>query len=262
DGGYGGILCYAAWTVAGQTGRPFESEMLNNVLLGGYANALKGYMNCDASGGSTGLLSGVNGEIRLPNGAGRGAYFALEGEVVLQQNSTTNPWGSSTGFLYLGASGHATGLIDFNTNGRFMVIMGLSPGIGELLSLDYHTLKCTLDLTLDKYLVLSKEENIISHSFTAIVPDGRIMRLLGTWDKPNTPDGVGLIEVQIDISGIATGSACLSALWANLGASADIPAYLFLRNDGIWDAGTADLVTASIAMQKYQCLLGSNPGYL
>ena len=257
----GDLGFFETWVTPGDTGRPLESKLITDVLLGGWANGLKGYVDCNDTGGSVGLLSGVNGEIRLPDGAGRGAYYSLEGEMVFQTSSTITPWGSDAGFIYLGASG--AGIADFDSDGKFMLITGLTPAIGKLLSADMHTLKTSMVVAgvhYAKYLVQSIAENYISHSFSVIADNDRIFKLAGDWATPNTPDGQGLIEVNINITGIAT-RVDLSSMWANLGAAAQIPGYLDLRNDGIWDAG-ATLTTAVVAFQKYQCILDSDPRIL
>jgi len=252
---------FEVWEVAGATGRPLESQLITDVLLGGYANGLKGYVDCNDSGGSTGLLSGVNGEIRLPNAAARGAYYGLESEVVFQTSSTITPWGSDAGFLYCGASG--AGIADFDTDGKFMLITGLTPAIGKLLSADMHTLKCSMVVSgvhYAKYLVQSIAENYISHDFSVIAANDRIFKLSGDWATPGTVDGDGIVNISANITGAST-RADLSSMWLNLGAAATIAGYLDLRNDGIWDAG-ATLTSAYISMQKYTSLLASNPAWL
>lgn len=249
---------FEVWETAGETGRPFESQLITNVLLGNYANGLKGYVDCDESGGSIGLLSGVNGEIRLPNAAGRGAYFALEGEVVVQEDSRITPWGSSAGFLYLGISGHADGVDDFDDDGRFMVIMGLTAGAGHLLSLDSHTLKCTLDLTVDKYLVMSIAENYLSHYFTVIAADGRMLSLSGLWATPGNPDGEGIVNIIARITGQTTGEANLCSAWLNFETDATILAWSHIHSDGFYDA-TATLGGSHLAWAKFAVMMQSDP---
>ncbi len=165
----GGKLGVAAtWVTPAATGRPWESRLTTDVLLGDYANALKGYVDCNLTGGSVGLLSGVNGEIRLPNAASRGAYYGLESEVVFQTSSSINPDGSSAGFLYCGISG--AGITEFDNDGVFMSVVGLTPLAGNLLSEDMHTMKCgtvVSGVVYDKFLVFSEQENGIYWTHTA-----------------------------------------------------------------------------------------------
>jgi len=260
----GDLGFFETWETAGETGRPLESKLITDVLLGGWANGIKGYVDCNDSGGSTGLLSGINGEIRLPNAAGRGAYFALEGEVVAQEDSRITPWGSSAGFLWLGISGHADGVGDFDDDGRFMGITGLTPLADHLLSADSQTLKCTFEKAgayTDRYLVLSQSQNIVHTNVAALADAGNMAKFTATIATPAFADGYGAFEVQLDVSGIATGQVNAASMWINLGASSEIPGYMALRNDGIYDAG-ATLTTAYVSMQKFQNLLASNPAWL
>ncbi len=258
----GSIAVDVDWETAGATGRPVSVILNTNVLLGGYANALKGYVNCDLTGGSTGLLSGVNGEIRLPNAAARGAYFGLESEVVFQASSTITPFGSSAGFLYCGAGG--AGVADFDTDGRFMTVTGLTPAIGKLLSADMHTLKSNMNVAgvnYAKYLVMSIAENCISHSFSKIAANDRIFKLAGSWATPACPDGEGIVNISVDVTGIATGEVNLASHWINLTGAADVPGYMHIHTDGIWGSA-CDLATAYIAWAKISWMLPENPGGL
>ena len=257
----GDLGYFEVWETAGETGRPFESRLITDVLLGNYANGLKGYVDCNDTGGSIGLLSGVNGEIRLPNAAGRGAYFGLESEVVLQEDSRITPFGSTAGFLYLGASGHADGLADFNADGVFMTIVGLTPAATHLLSLDYHTLKCDVIVAgahNAKYLVFSLAENYLSHSFSVIAADDRIFKLAGSWATPDNPDGEGIVNISANITGATGGEANLCSAWLNLGTDATIGEWSHIHTDGFYDAG-ATLTGGHLAWAKYAAQLASDP---
>ena len=257
----GKLLVESTWAVAGRTGRPFGVTLTTNVRLVGYANALKGYVDCDLTGGSIGLLSGVNGEIRLPNGAGRGAYFGLESEVVFQVSSSISHvgHGATAGWLYLGAAG--AGLAEFNTYGVFMALSGLTPGTGELLSLDFHTLKCDVVVAAThyaKYLVLSIAENYISHSFSVIANDGRMLKLTGSWATPATPDGEGAVNIAVTVTGQTVGEANLASHWINLGNGSEITLWSHIHTDGFYDSG-ATLTGAHLAWAKYAAKLDSDP---
>ena len=250
------------WETAGETGRPLSSIMRNTVVLGGYANAIKGYMDCDGGGGSLGLLSGINGEIRLPDASGHGAYFSLEGEIVFQTNSAISHIGHgiSAGWLYLGASGD--GLAEFNTYGVFMSLTGLTPGAGELLSLDYHTLKCDVVVAAAhyaKYLVFSIAENMISHSFSALAADGRMFKLTSQWDTPGTPDGEGIFNISANITGTTTGEANLCSAWLNIVSAADIQGWSHLHTDGFYEAAGATVSSGHFAWAKYAVQFVGNP---
>lgn len=248
---------HETWITPGDTGRPFESQLITDVLLGGWANGLKGYVDCRDTGGSTGLLSGVNGEIRLPDSAGRGSYYALEGEVVLQEFSRITPWGSSAGFLFLNVGGHSDGVDDFDDDGRFMSVNGLTPEAGHLLSADLHTLKSSIGVSgvnYDKFLVLSLSENILHHNVSELAANGRIARFLGSIETPNMPDGQGLFDIQVDLKGGATGHFSVTATWLNIPDVASVTPdgnYVFLHNDGFWASASATITNTFFAFQKY-----------
>ncbi len=247
------------WETAGETGRPLSVILDTDVLLGNYANAIKGYVDCGDSGGSTGLLSGINGEIRLPNAAGRGAYYSLEGEIVFQASSTITPWGSSAGWLYLGASGD--GIADFDTDGRFMAVVGLTPAIGKLLSADMHTLKSTMvvsGVNYAKYLVMSIAENYLSHYFLVIAADDRIFKLAGLWATPDNPDGEGIVNISANITGASAGEANLQSAWLNLVSGSEITEWSHIHTDGFYDGG-ATLTGGHLAWAKYAAQLASDP---
>ena len=256
----GSISVDVDWETAGETGRPMSSIMRNTVVLGGYANAIKGYMDCDGGGGSTGLLSGINGEIRLPDAAGAGAYYCLEGEMVFQTSSTITPWGSDAGFLYFGASG--AGIADFDTDGKFMLITGLTPGTGKLLSLDMHTLKTSMVVDgthYAKYLVQSIAENYISHSFSALAADGNMAKFVGANATPAYNDGYSAFEIELNVSGVATGIIAASSTWVNLTGEGHAHNYegIMVRNDGIWEDVGGKITDVPIFYGgRFQAILG------
>ena len=261
----GDLGFFETWVTVGETGRPLESKLITDVLLGGWANGLKGYVDCNDTGGSVGLLSGVNGEIRLPDGAGRGAYFGLESEVVFQSSSTVTPNGSAAGFLYCGASG--AGLADFQDNGVFMTVVGLTNEAGHVLSLDYHTLRCNMVVggaNLAKYLVLSLAENYISHSFSALAANGKIGQFLGTIEEPNVPDGGGLFTIQATVTGVAAGMVSALSSWVNItGDGAIGKQYVCAQQNGIYaDAGGVDGDTTAIFGMRCHAFLDDAPSIL
>ena len=150
----------AGWT-AGAVGRPFGVELTLSVMGGNYVNALKGYVDA-SSGGTIGLLSAVNCEIKMPNGACAGAFYPLEVEWVGQTNTAFGlpGTGSSSGFIYMAASGVVT---DMDSDGMLMTINGLSTGASNLFSTG--TLRISIDDTL-YYLPLSTA----SATFTTAYP--------------------------------------------------------------------------------------------
>lgn len=252
----GKITVASTWATAGRTGRPFGVELTLTGNSGNYVNALKGYVDASA-GGTTGLLSAVNCEIKMPTAACAGAFYPLEVEWVGQTSTSFGApgTGSQSGFIYIAASGTVT---DLDDDGVFMSLNGLTAEASHLLSLDMHTLRCTIDNgTYTKYLVMSIAENYISHSFTVLANNGRIMKLAGIIATPAVPDGQGLFEIDVNLTGSST-SLSATSTWINIGTDATIAGYAFLHTDGWYDF-TGTLTTAKLAWAKYQCHLSSNP---
>jgi hypothetical protein len=114
-------------TGAGGVGGRAEFCMsISNVVLGGWANALKGLAECNTSGRCTGLLSGVCGEVVLPAGnvsALSGNYAAIEAELNAPAGCVPS---AATGFLFLGTGGDATAIAALNLAGRLITILGLT----------------------------------------------------------------------------------------------------------------------------------------
>lgn len=106
-----------------------------NVTLGGWANALKAYVELGASGKVTGLMSSFCAELKMPNanmGSG-GQYFPLEVEYVAGGTSLVTAGsggGNLAGFAYFGNTGDPDG--DFDDNGCLFRIDGLTVGSGHL----------------------------------------------------------------------------------------------------------------------------------
>jgi len=96
---------------------------------------------------------------------------------------------------------------------------------------------------------------------TAGATDDRAMKIATTQATPNMDDGYGVIEKELNVSGTATGQITAESSWINLGASATVPSYCHIRNDGVYDAG-ATLTNAYVSLQKFQVLLASNPSRL
>ena len=253
------------WVTAGETGRPLSVILNNEALLGGWANAIKGYVDCGTLGGSTGLLSAVNGEIRLPTGAARGAYYCLEGEMVFQAGSAITPWGSSAGFLYLGASG--AGIADFDTDGRFMTVVGLTPAAGKLLSADMHTLKSNMNVAgvnYAKYLVLSEAENMILHTFSALTVGDAYsgLRILVTAPAAHNEYGMSAY-FQTDITGTTAGHCYGVGSWINTSSTPVLSAgHIIVPFEGGVYTGEAQAAARIVFAGQHQAILGGAPASL
>jgi len=147
-GGYGGRSRFHAYT---------------NVALGSNFMALKAHTEYGSSGSCAGLSTGLCSELVMPNAditSAGGAYYALELEYVSGGTSlVTNGTGCQAGFIYMNQTGDDNG--DFDDNGWFMRVDGLTAGATHILSAGSQTLKVNLEGTT-RYLVMSTAENCIT----------------------------------------------------------------------------------------------------
>lgn len=121
--------------VAGTTGRWNYFHAKTNVKLGGWYNAAKSYLDLDATGHCSGLMSAHNSELRLPTTApagGAGSYTCHEYELVTQAGGTTG--GVPVTFQWFQVSGDGTATADWEDNGYAMVFKGLTEGTGNIFS--------------------------------------------------------------------------------------------------------------------------------
>jgi len=118
-------------TGAGQVGGWTLAKLTSNVVLGGWANAFKAYVDMDATGGVTGLLSASLAEMRLPSMTlASGSYAVAEYELVTQASGTTG--GNPVTFQWMQVSGNSTATADWEDNGYIWVIKGLTDASGNI----------------------------------------------------------------------------------------------------------------------------------
>jgi len=153
------VYINAVYTGAGQLARCIEANLETEVALGSWANAIKGYFEfTGTSGRVTGLASAICAEMKLPSATlASGVYAILELEWVGQ--ASTNTVGVLVGvhsdLIYANVSGTAT---DFDSNGYFLELEGVTAGASKVLSLTSQTLKCGI-VHADRYLVLSQMQD-------------------------------------------------------------------------------------------------------
>jgi len=242
----------STWTAAA-VGRPFGVNLTLNVTGGNYVNALKGYVECGTGGGTIGLLSAVNCEIKMPNAACAGAFYPLEVEWVGQASTAFGlpGTGSQSGFIYMAASGTVT---DFDSDGVLMAINGLTTGSTKLFSTGtlrisiadtlYYLPLSTVNATFTTAYPIATTSTITSTCTTAGISctastlnasTGRIGYFKGTVAAPNQGDGYGVMEIEADFSGTIGGTVAASSTWINF-ASAAVPGgnMICVQNNGIW----------------------------
>ncbi len=145
-------------TLAGAVGGRAEFEVTANIALGGWANAVKGFMNFGSSGGISGLASAVLAEMTMPNAAqGGGNFTCFEAELNLGASTTV---GAGTSFLRASANGTLT---NFQASGYVFDLQGLgAAGSSKILQANTdqptHALKIRVGST-DYFLLMTDQDN-------------------------------------------------------------------------------------------------------
>ena len=119
------VLINTVLTGAGQVGGRVKINMSTDVVLGGWANALKAQVECNTDGRCTGTLSAFCGEVVMPASdvsALGGSYAALEAEINTPASSVAN---EKTSFIYFGTGGNSTAIAAFQDAGNLFEFVGL-----------------------------------------------------------------------------------------------------------------------------------------
>lgn len=114
------IYMSSTMTGVGGVGGRAEFYMTTNVALGGWSNALKGFVEYGASGRTTGLGSAVCVEMTMSAGTSSGTYAPLEIELNMGASGVC---GTATSLMYLSVNDAAA--TTFQTSGYLMNIQGL-----------------------------------------------------------------------------------------------------------------------------------------
>ena len=126
---YEPALFNSVLTGAGQVGGRFRFNMESNVVLGGWANALKASTDWKTSGGVTGLGSALCAEMTMMGStmAASGTYGVMELELVCPTSwAGTNP----VSFIYAEVSGATKG--NFDDYGYLFTIAGVTDGAAHI----------------------------------------------------------------------------------------------------------------------------------
>lgn len=117
------IYMTSTMTGAGGVGGRAEFYMTTNVALGGWSNALKGFVEYGATGSTTGLGSAFVAELSLSAGTTSGTYAPLEVELNIPSGASL---GTLTSMAHFSAQG--ADITTFDTSGYVINIQGLSAG--------------------------------------------------------------------------------------------------------------------------------------
>lgn len=121
------LVFQTTMTGAGGTGGRALFKLVTNVALGGWANALKAYVDRQTNGRATGLMSVVVAEMLMPASTiGSGTSTIYEAEIVCPASfvASGEPWS----VFYIAASG-AT-VTEFDDHGCLFDISGVSSTSG------------------------------------------------------------------------------------------------------------------------------------
>ena len=119
------VLINIVMTGAGQVGGRVKVNMSTNVVLGGWANALKAQVECNTNGRATGLLSAFCAEMVMPASdisALGGHYCALEVEM---KTPASNVASINTSLVFMSTGGNSTAITAFLAAGNLFTLQGL-----------------------------------------------------------------------------------------------------------------------------------------
>ena len=146
--GYGGRAVFHAYT---------------NVAMQTNLQAIRAYVEYGVAGYIKGNSAALNAEIKMPNAdisSVGGAFNVLKLEYTAGGTTTKTAGGlngNHSTWMRLNTSGDTDG--DFDDNGFFAVVTGLTAGATHLLSANSQTLRIGIGTTTTKYLFLSGAED-------------------------------------------------------------------------------------------------------
>lgn len=109
----------------------------------------------------------------------------------------------------------------------------------------------------DRSLTITPSNGGLTFNQSELAANGRLAKFTGIIEAPAIPDGQGLFEIDVTLSGTATGSLAITSCWANMGAAEAIAlpgANFILHSDGIWQ-GAGEITDVGLSWMKFQSLL-------
>jgi hypothetical protein len=94
-----------------------------------------------------------------------------------------------------------------------------------------------------------------------IADNDRIFKLAGSWATPACTDGDGIVNIAVDVTGIATAEINLASHWLNFTGSALVEKYAHIHTDGFWGSAV-DLSNAYMSWAKFSSQLPEAPQQL
>jgi len=247
------VYIHSILTEIGAVGRAAEFVLAPTARMGGYGNAVKALLDVSGTDGSIGLLAGLCAEVVTPATALSGTLACVEHEIVATEGFTAGAHigsANTINFMQFALSGHGAAVTQVDNRGQFMIINGLTPLAGNMLSADYVTLKLGVN-NLAKYLVMSVAENMISIGNSTANPD--------------IADGsAALLQVEATMTGTSTGMFSASSSWANVNGATGAN-WVNAITTGVWEnAGSSgDVSNGTIIFGvRMQAILTNSPDRL
>ena len=98
---------------------------------------------------------------------------------------------------------------------------------------------------------------------SALPANARGARYAFTCATPAMSDGYGAHEIDLTITGAATGLIAASSTWVNATGTSTLPAssYTWVHSDGVWLDNSATTTNNAIIWARVQFIFGTNTGY-
>lgn len=98
-------------------------------------------------------------------------------------------------------------------------------------------------------LVWDASSSLLTITSASLAADDRITKFMGTQATPGMADGVGAVEIDLTVTGQATGYISASSTWVNLTSGTlkvSNTDCITPRNDGVYAAGASELANGAI----------------
>ena len=160
------VYINATMSATGGVGRAFEARLNVTGKLGGWGNAIKGYIDLTGGTGTSGLASAICAEMKMSASATLGTFGVLELELVCPSSWVAHDGigTNSNSFIYAQVSGNTKG--EFDDHGYLFNIQGLTSGTTHLLY--NNTLKCAIGST-KWYIPLSSAQASYTTAYPIVV---------------------------------------------------------------------------------------------
>lgn len=203
-----------------------------------------------------------NNAIQIPFGYALG-YIAASAYGVIAVKVHWDPrahWLLDDEMLYFGDARD----VSIEWNAANLEILPLTDDTGSILigNATHHVNSVQIfGIGVASYLQYITAVGQFNHFNTTVGANAQAEQHEFTQATPTMPDGMGVIENQLTLSGVAVGPfTTLESNWINIGAGGVAHGYMGIRNDGIWSGG--DISDAYVYMQKYSYLPDSDANWV